>query len=169
MPLPLLLLVIAGGAVWLATQAVQALWRRVLQWAEQSLLPWAEARFPELTEDLRLAYLRIHELSAQKLDEVRRAWLSVRKVLLDQTAELVRQPNGHWALRLTSVVLDASLRGQPPRKAQQEVWTDLGELSEAELARLRPYYENGPLQVIRTRDNELFGTEGSPGNEKGER
>ncbi|MFJ4583600.1 hypothetical protein [Streptomyces echinatus] len=170
MPLPLLLWVaFAGGAAWLAVKAVQILWPRVLQWAEQSLLPWAEARFPELAMDLRRAYLHIHDLSAQKLDEIRCAWLRVRQVLLDQTAELVRRPNGHWALKLTSVVVEAARHGQPPKKVQQEVWKELGPLTEEDLARLRPYHEHGPLQVLRTRDNELFGTPGTPGDENGER
>ncbi|MFF4983597.1 hypothetical protein ACFY3O_26560 [Streptomyces sp. NPDC001046] len=160
MPLPILIwMAFAGGAAWLVAKAVETLWARVLQWAEQSLLPWAEARFPALAQDLRLAYLHIHDLSARKLDEVRGAWLRVRQVLLDQTAELIRRPNGHWALKLTSVVVDAARQGQPPRKQQQEVWTELGELSEEELARWRAFHEKGTLQIVQTRDNELFGDE----------
>lgn len=166
MPIPLILWGIAAAATWLTASAVVALWVRVLRWAEESVLPWLESRFPHLAQDLRLAFVDIHNFSVDKLDEVRKAWRRVREVLLDQTVELVQRSDRTFAVKVTSLLVTAVRQGQRPKVARRVEWVDAGEISDADLERYRKVHGYEPIQMVQTRDAELFGSEGAAGEEK---
>lgn len=165
MPIPLIFWAIAAATTWITASAVVAFWPRVLRWAEESVLPWLESRFPHLAQDLRLAFVDIHKLSVEKLDEVRKAWRRLREVLLDQTVELVQRSDRTWAVKVTSLLVTAVRQGQRPNVARRIEWVDAGEISEAELERYRQVHGRGPIQMVQTRDAELFGSGGAAGEE----
>lgn len=148
----LLMTVLLAGAT-----AVTVLWGKILHWAELQLFPWLAANIPELEPIARQAFAVLDKAVVSLRNATREAWRELRRSLLKQVAEFVRQFDGGWVLELTSWIATSSATVRPQVTkvvTQQQVRYD-----ELPADVRREYLRNNKishsLNVTELRDTEL--------------
>ncbi len=125
MALPAYLLYI-GLATLIAAVAL-VFWHKILEWAQESLLPWLEEHLPFLAEGARTAFVQLDRVAVAVRRAAKSAWLDLRGYLLKQVVK-VRKRTGVTAL----VIIEEWLRVEPEsetvvhRTTEREVeWEEL--------------------------------------------
>ena len=141
-------LLVAGGAAVI-------LWRHILDWSLDHLLPWIEANVPWLAGPTREALIQVD----RAVGRIRLAWQQLRGHLLRSTAEFLRQSNLLWIVRITSWLVPATERTSATPSAVKHVterevdWQYLPEEVRAEW--MRRGQSTVTLDITRIRDQEL--------------
>jgi hypothetical protein len=99
---PILVMAVVGLAGVVLTGVVIAYWPRIMDWARNSLLTWADEYLPEYSADIRKAFLDVDGKVVEVRKAIRDSWRRVRQVLLKETAEFVHVFNDEYAMRITS-------------------------------------------------------------------
>jgi hypothetical protein len=148
----LLTTVLLAGAA-----AVTVMWRKILHWAEMQLFPWLAANMPELEPVARQAFTVLDRAVVTLRQATREAWRELRRSLLKQVADFVRQVDGGWLLQITSWIASSAdtVRPQVTKVVtQQQVSYD-----ELPADVRREYLRNNrishSLNVTELRDTEL--------------
>jgi hypothetical protein len=113
----------------LGTAATTSMWNQILQWAESNLFPWIEQNLPMLTDTARMAFSIIDDHQVAIRRAIKAAWTELRRYLLKQTVELVKQSSSKWIREVTSWVIENLEQPQPVVKkvctVEEISWYDL--------------------------------------------
>jgi hypothetical protein len=78
------------------------MWRKILTWSENHLFPWVSEHLPELEPEVRRAFAVLDKAVVALRNATREAWRELRRNLLKQVAEFIRQFDGSWVVEVTS-------------------------------------------------------------------
>jgi hypothetical protein len=109
--------------------AATSMWNQILQWAESSLFPWIDQKLPMLTDTVRLAFSIADAQQVVIRRAIKVAWTQLRRYLLKQTVELVKQSSNQWVREIVSWVVESLDQPQPVvkmvRTVEEVSWYDL--------------------------------------------
>ncbi len=147
---------VAGLVAAALVGVVVAYWPKIMAWARDSLLPWADEYLPEFSGVIRQAFLDIDNAAVEIRQAIRSAWRRLRNVLLKETAEFVRLFNDRWAVEITSWLANRHNAEKPVVRivTQQTLdWDDLPPDIRAQL--IREDVAGESLDVVAARDKLL--------------
>ncbi|GAA0466045.1 hypothetical protein Ade02nite_47120 [Paractinoplanes deccanensis] len=90
------------GTLLVSAATAALMWPKILAWAENSLFPWVARNLPELEPVVRAAFSVLDKGVVALRNAARQAWHELRRTLLKQVAEFVRQFDGRWVVEVTS-------------------------------------------------------------------
>jgi hypothetical protein len=159
MPFPLIALVVVVGAGVVAATIAVAYWKKILNWALNSLVPWLDQNYPELVGPVKEVFVRIDKLAAPALAALKKTWQHIRQSLLQVVEEFEQLSNSNWLLRTTSWVrmkLDSLDPTPVVKRIQTEQVISYEELPpEIREQVLRRGESAFKVDVTKTRDNEM--------------
>lgn len=102
-------------------------WGKILNWAEDHLKPWISANVPYLSQYLDDAFVALDDVAVKLRNAAKKAWQQVRRVVIKQVAEFVRQYDGSWTVRITSwLATQNSAQPVVKRETEQQLsWDDV--------------------------------------------
>lgn len=103
-------------------------WPKLMGWAQEHLLPWADRYLPLVAEEVRLAFAEIDKVAVELRSAVKGAWRKLRTVLLSETAQFVRLLNDQWAVRITSYLRNLEEGAKPFVRTVTEQHVDWDDL-----------------------------------------
>ncbi len=150
---PLIAYAVAGLVAAVMVGVVVAYWPKIMAWARDSLLPWADEHLPEFSGVIRQAFQDFDNAAVEVRQAIRSAWRRLRNVLLKETAEFVRLFNDRWAVEITSWLANRQNAEKPVVRVitQQTLsWDELPQDIRAQL--IREDVAGESLDVVAARD-----------------
>jgi len=156
MVVPLIAYVIVGLVTAGLASVVIAYWPKIMSWARDSLLPWADQHLPEFSGIIRQAFLDIDNAVVEFRQAVRSAWRRLRNVLLKETAEFVRLFDDRWAVEITSWLANRQNAEKPVIRVVTQQTLEYDDLPQDIRAQLiREDVAGETLDVVAARDKLL--------------
>ncbi|GAA1777564.1 hypothetical protein [Luedemannella helvata] len=156
MVVPLIAYIVAGLVAAALVGVVVAYWPKIMGWARDSLLPWADEHLPEFAGVIRQAFQTLDNVVVEVRQAVRSAWRRLRNVLLKETAEFVQLFNHGWAVEITSWLANRQNAEKPVVKVVTQQQLDYDDLPPDIRAQLiHDDLSEGSLDVTAARDRLL--------------
>lgn len=111
-------LVSAFGIAESAFQAFLAFWRRIVNWANESLLPWVKQNLvPSLNKVITEAFVIIDKLNSPASRLIKIAWKTLRKFLAESIITFQKKilPDGkaQWVRRWSTKIYNVTNPSEP--------------------------------------------------------
>lgn len=148
----------AIGLVGVAIVAVIAVWRKIVNWAQDSLFPWLERNIPSILSTAKEAFVWVDENVAVPIRRaVKKAWEELRKYLLKTVIRLERRNASQWERRITSFVVEVLTPQTPVVKKVETVeeveWEYLPK--DVRSAWMKSSQQSHDLDVTASRDQQI--------------
>lgn len=132
------------------------LWPQTMSWAREHILPWVERNIPDLANSVRLAFQDLDRVADDLQQVVRAAWCRLRAVLVSQSAQFVRLPNGSWVIRFLSCLRVRNGGGEEVACVAGEQQLDwAGQCQEIHAVAVANGLSGTCVDVVRARDRML--------------
>jgi hypothetical protein len=135
---------------------VVALWHRILDWSEASLLPWIDRNLPAFSKTVRNAFTALDKIAVALRSTIKEAWATIRNYLLKQAIEFQRQTKHAWIKRSISwVIKKLSPKAEVVKLITEApvTWDELP--GDVRAAFLKKGERTAEIDVTETRDKEF--------------
>lgn len=149
-----LLLGVGIGLVGITATFLYMLWRKVLRWAHNSLIPWIKSlQLPKLGKIVEDAFLFVDNRMGAAKEAVRSAWNKLRVLLLKQNVTVEKTDKGTFQTKVETWVAEPTDTEVVNHMVQtSEVdWADLPADVKLKIMEKQRHEVN----VTKTRDEEL--------------
>lgn len=147
----ILSMLLAGVAI-----AAVVFWNRILEWVQNSLLPWFYSNLPSLAPYVADAFVALDHLVVSAKRAAFAAWNYIRTFLLKVTIHFEKRSSG-WMRRIISYVRRSLEPNAPVYKKTEEQEVSYEELPDDIRERVLRSGRNSPAtDVTRARDEEFI-------------
>lgn len=132
-------------------------WHKILDWAETSLFPFLEQRYPVILDSVKNAFVTVDKITAPTRLAIQKSWEKLREYLLKQVIHLEKTAPNQWIKRVTSWLIQILENGQEvPLKVETEEFLTQDELpDDVREAWIRRQEETVDFNITELRDQEF--------------
>lgn len=148
---------IIASILTVSTGIALTFWHKILDWAETSLFPWLERKYPLILDTVKNAFVALDKLTAPTRLAIKKSWEKLREYLLKQIVHLEKNAPNQWIKRVTSWLIQILENGQEvPVKIETEEFLTHDELpDDVREAWIRRQEKTADFNTTELRDQEL--------------
>ena len=121
MPIPFVIF----GMLGVALTALTVFWNQIMDWAQESVIPWFRRKFPSLAPYVEKAFTTLDNVVVKVRRAAKAAWEKIRVFLLQEVIKFRKRYDGKWLRVIESWLMRKDQKVEKNTTTEEVEWSDL--------------------------------------------